>query len=208
MSLYIEDNDNDRYLADMPLFQKRKVKWGETHPLFKKLRKLVWGSLAVGCVAVGITYFLTKDLPETNKNVLPLFIAIWVTMAFTYAFGRVGKQIYEQPFYGLHNCRFEASDYGLYYIYQQGMTLVTYYIKDKNIKEIIRDDECSAVCIRGHADTEVHGRKGIEEKPVEELYALISFDEYDLDDLLAPYGDLVKVAPGTLRVECAKKFRR
>lgn len=207
MALYKEDNDNDRYLADMQLFQKRKVAWGEMHPAYKKARSLVWISLAIGCVAVGVAYNMTKDLPDTTKNMMPMYIAIWLTLAFVYGFGRVGKQMYEKPFNGLHNCRFEATDYGLYYIYQQGMTLVTYYIKDKNIKEIIRDDECAVIKIVGHADVETRTRKGIEETTVEEKYALLSFDEYDLDDLLAPYGDTVKVCPGTLRLECAKKFK-
>lgn len=205
MALYNEVNDNDRYLADMPLFQKRKVKWGELHPLFKKLRKLVWGSLGVGCIAVALAYYFTKDLPDTRANSMPLFIAIWVTLMFVYAFTRVGKQHYEKPFYGLHNCRVEASDHGLYYIYQQNMTLVTYYIKDKNIEEIIRDDECGAIYIKGHADTETRDRKGIVEGTVEEQYILVSFDEYDLDDLLAPYGDMVKVEPGTLRMKYVRE---
>ena len=41
--------------------------------------------------------------------------------------------------------------------------------------------------------------KEVRQHSINGIYALIGFDEYDLDDLLEPYGELVRVQPGTLR---------
>ena len=46
---------------------------------------------------------------------------------------------------------------------------------------------------------EVKTPKEIRQHSINGIYALIGFDEYDLDDLLEPYGELVRVQPGTLR---------
>lgn len=62
---------------------------------------------------------------------------------------RLGKKVYEKPFGAIHSARIEAAPKGLYYIYQQGMMMITYYIKDKDLKEIIRDDESIACISRG-----------------------------------------------------------
>ena len=79
------------------------------------------------------------------------------------------------------------------------MTLRTYIIKDKDVKKIIRDDDWGVILIEGDAVINIERRKGETEEKVNEFYALVPFDKYDLDDLLQPYGKKVKKANGTLR---------
>ena len=79
------------------------------------------------------------------------------------------------------------------------MTKNVYYIKDKDIREIIRDDEADCLYIKGKAVLQTTSRKGITERWLDGIYAMVGFDEYDLDDLLEPYSEYVQVAPGTLR---------
>ena len=43
---------------------------------------------------------------------------------------------------------------------------------------------------------EVKTPKEVRQHSINGIYALIGFDEYDLDDLLEPYGELVRVQPG------------
>lgn len=94
---------------------------------------------------------------------------------------------------------FEADDDTVYYQFQKGMTLQTYYIKDENIKKIYRDDKAGVLLIEGDATVNVQTRKDESEHSVSEFYALVPFDKYDLDDLLAPYKKKVKKADGQLR---------
>ena len=94
---------------------------------------------------------------------------------------------------------FEADDDTVYYQFQKGMTLQTYYIKDKDIKKIYRDDEAGVLLIEGDATINVQTRNNESEHSVSEFYALVPFDKYDLDDLLAPYKKKVKKVDGTLR---------
>ena len=53
--------------------------------------------------------------------------------------------------------------------------------------------------IEGDATVNVQTRKDESEHSVSEFYALVPFDKYDLDDLLAPYKKKVKKADGQLR---------
>jgi hypothetical protein len=86
------------------------------------------------------------------------------------------------------------------------MTLRTYYIKDKAIKKIWRDDKVGVLLIEGDATVNIQSRRGETEEQVSEFYALVPFDKYDLDDLLQPYGKKVKKADGELRLRYSEKY--
>ena len=130
---------------------------------------------------------------------LPLHASIWVTGLVTLLVNRFGEESVREALRCDYSARIEAAPKGLYYIYQQGMMMITYYIKDKDLKEIIRDDEVNCLYFKGKGMLEVKTPKEIRQHSINGIYALIGFDEYDLDDLLEPYGELVRVQPGTLR---------
>ena len=94
---------------------------------------------------------------------------------------------------------FEVSDDTVYYVYQQGMKLKTYYIRDAQIKKIIRDDEAGVLCIEGKATLNTQTRDSETEENLDKFYALVPFDKYELDDLLAPYKKKVVKSDGKLR---------
>lgn len=94
---------------------------------------------------------------------------------------------------------FEVDEDTVYYQYQKGMSLRTYYIKDNDIKKIHRDDEAGVLFIEGDATVNIQTRKAETEEKVSEFYALVPFDKYDLDDLLEPYKRKVVKANGKLR---------
>ena len=135
----------------------------------------------------------------TKLSQLPLHLSIWITALAGYLTARQGKKISEQPFSGFHMARFEADDDTVYYIYQKGMSLRTYYIHDKDIKKIYRDDEAGVILIEGDATINIQTRKNETQEKVSEFYALVPFDKYDLDDLLQPYGKKVKNSKISLR---------
>lgn len=195
--LYIDQN-NDKYLSDLGTLNRRKNEWYEKHPKHKMYKSFAFIALGIGCVVIWRMYLLTEDA-TTTKDMLPLHLAIWGTALVTFLVNRYGKKIYEKPFGSLHSARLEAAPKGIYYIYQQGMMLVTYFIKDKDLREIIRDDEANCLYFRGKGMLEVQTRNQSAQHSIDGIYALIGFDRYDLDDLLEPYGDIVTVAPGTLR---------
>ena len=192
--IYI-DKDNDKYFGDLPLFNKRRQAWSASHPQYRMYRILTFAVLFVGLAIM--VYLALRIGDEGSMN--PLYVAILGTAAAAFLVAYAGKRIYEQPFNKFQSARFEATDTGLYYIYQKGMTLNTYLIKDKDIRRIVRDDQAAVILIEGPAELQVQSRKGTEHSRVDHLYALVPCDEFDLDDLLEPYGDLVSVEPGTLR---------
>lgn len=195
--LYV-DHNNDRYLGDLNLLNKRKNEWYTMHPKFKMYRMITFIVFFIGCIGIYKAFMMTQGAQST-KEILPLHISIWITGIAVILVNRFGKKVYEKPFGSIHSARIEAAPKGLYYIYQQGMMMVTYYIKDKDLREIIRDDEANCLYFQGKGMLEVKTRKGTMQHSINGMYALVGFDEYDLDDLLEPYGELVKVAPGTLR---------
>lgn len=132
---------------------------------------------------------------------LPLHISIWVTALVTILVARKGKRVSEQPFSGFHMARFEVDDDTVYYVYQKGMSLKTYYIHDKDIRKIYRDDKAGVLLIEGNATVNTQTRKNESEEKVDKFYALVPFDKYDLDDLLKPYKKKVKNADGQLRYQ-------
>ena len=190
--------DNDIYQGDLTTLNRYKQAWSSAEESSARYRTAAWAVVAVGFLC--IIYVYTRDRGgTTTMSQLPLHIAIWVTALLAIFVSKRGKKVSEQPFAGFHMAHFEADDDTVYYQFQKGMSLRTYYIKDKDIKKIYRDDAAGVLLIEGDAKLNIQTRKNETEEDVSEFYALVPFDKYDLDDLLAPYKKKVKKADGTLR---------
>ena len=188
------DPNNDAYPGDLGLLNARKHLWakGETRAARYKI-----GSYVI--LAAGFAAILAVALKVKEGNQLPLHITIWTVALLSYLAARKGKQMSEAPFNGYHSARFEVSDDTVYYIYQQGMKLKTYFIQDADIRKISRDDEWGILYIEGQATLNTQSRKDETRESLNEFYALVPFDKYELDDLLAPYRSKVVKANGKLR---------
>ena len=192
--------DNDVYQGDLATLNANKHAWAGADKTSAKFRYASWVVLAVGFVII-VYVMLNVREGETVMSQLPLHLSIWITALSAILISRMGKKRSEKPFAGFHMAHFEADDDTVYYQYQQGMTLRTYYIRDKDIKKIIRDDEAGVLLISGDATVNIQTRRDETEEKVSEFYALVPFDKYDLDDLLQPYKRKVKKADGTLRAK-------
>lgn len=191
------DPKNDVYPGDLSILNIRKQDWAKGEE-----RSKIYSVLSAAILIAGlITMILvsSRNRGSTMMSQLPLHITIWTTALLAFLTARKGKQLSQAPFYGFHDARFETDDDTLYYRFQKGMTLRTYIIKDKDVKRITRDDDWGVICIQGDAVVNIERRSGETEEKVDEFYALVPFDKYDLDDLLQPYGKKVKSANGTLR---------
>ena len=189
------DPNNDMYPGDLGLLNKRKHQWAKGENKAAVYRNSSFAVLAVGFAA--IAYVAIKT--ENGASQLPVHLTIWATAVITYLVAHRGRVIAEAPFNGYHSARFEVSDDTVYYVYQQGLKLKTYYIRDANIKKIRRDDEWGALYIEGKATLNTQSRNGETEESLNEFYALVPFDKYELDDLLAPYKRKVVRVDGKLR---------
>jgi hypothetical protein len=192
------NKDNDIYQGDLATLNARKHAWAGAEEGSAKYRIISWIVLGVGFIFIIMTMLRTRD-GETAMSQLPLHLSIWITAGLAILISRAGKKRSEQPFAGFHMAHFEVDDDTVYYQFQKGMSLRTYYIKDNAIKKIYRDDEFGVILITGDAKINIQTRKGETEEDVNEFYALVPFDKYDLDDLLQPYKKKVKVVNGTLR---------
>ncbi|MBR2675201.1 MAG: hypothetical protein IKE52_07130 [Mogibacterium sp.] len=190
--------ENDIYQGDLATLNTRKHAWSSAEKSAAKYRTGSWIVLAIGFAVIVFTMLKVRG-GETSMSQLPMHISIWATALAAILVNRMGKKRSEQPFAGFHMAHFETDDDTLYYQYQKGMTLQTYYIKDNEIKRIYRDDEHGVLLFEGEAKINVQTRKGETERDVSAFYALVPFDKYDLDDLLAPYKGKVKTAQGELR---------
>ena len=190
--------DNDVYQGDLVTLNKNKQAWSSAEQSSARYRIAAWVIVALGFICILYTYTRVRG-GTTAISQLPLHITIWVTAILAIVISKQGKKVSEKPFAGFHMAHFEVDDDTVYYQYQKGMTLCTYYIKDKDIKKIYRDDEAGVLLIEGDAKISVQTRKSETEKDVSEFYALLPFDKYDLDDLLQPYKKKVKNADGMLR---------
>jgi hypothetical protein len=190
--------NNDVYQGDLSTLNVRKQAWSKGDVTSQKYRSAAWVVLAVGfCV---IIYVMLRVSGGTTKlSQLPLHLSIWITALLGILVSRQGKKISEQPFSGFHMARFEVDDDTVYYVYQQGMSRRTYYIHDKDIRRISRDDEAGVLLIEGDATINIKTRKNETEEKVSEFYALVPFDKYDLDDLLQPFKKKVRNVNGQLR---------
>ena len=192
------DPNNDVYQGDLATLNKYKQAWSSAEETSARYRIAAWVVVAVGFICIIYTYTKVRG-GTTTMSQLPMHIAIWVTALLAIYVSKRGKKISEQPFAGFHMAHFEADDDTVYYQFQKGMSLRTYYIKDKDIKKIYRDDEAGVLLIKGDGVLNIQTRKNETEENVSEFYALVPFDRFDLDDLLQPYKKKVKKADGELR---------
>ena len=192
----ILDPNNDVYPGDLGILNARKHKWAKGTTKGSGFRIASYATLAAG-LAVIVNVALRTQGAESSQ--LPVHLTIWTVAALTFIVSRRGKRMSQDPFNGFHNARFEVSDDTVYYVYQQGMKLKTYYIRDAQIKKIRRDDEAGVICIEGKATLNTQTRDSETEENLDKFYALVPFDKYELDDLLAPYKRKVVKSDGKLR---------
>ena len=192
------DPNNDVYPGDLGILNARKHKWAKGTKKGYGFKIASYGILAAG-LAVIISVALRTQGAESSQ--LPVHLTIWTVAALTLIVSRRGKRMSQDPFNGFHNARFEVSDDTVYYVYQQGMKLKTYYIRDAQIKKIIRDDEAGVLCIEVKVTLNTQTRDSETEEILDKFYALVPFDKYELDDLLAPYKKKVVKSDGKLREE-------
>ena len=190
------DPNNDVYPGDLGILNARKHKWAKGTKKGYGFKIASYVILAAGLVAI-INVALRTQGAESSQ--LPVHLTIWTVAALTFIAARRGKRMSQDPFNGFHNARFEVSDDTVYYVYQQGMKLKTYYIRDAQIKKIIRDDEAGVLCIEGKANLNIQTRDSETKESLDKFYALVPFDKYELDDLLAPYKKKVVKSDGKLR---------
>ena len=189
--------DNDVYTGDLGILNARKQAWAKADTRSAKYRYAAYVILIIGLIV--LIYVSTKTIGGTTAmSQLPLHITIWIIALVAYLTAHKGKKTAELPFNGFHNARFEVDEDTVYYVYQQGMSLLTYYIHDADIHRILRDDDYGVIIIEGPAKINKQTRKGETETSVDQFYALVPFDKYDLDDLLAPYKKKVKNVSGTI----------
>lgn len=194
------DPNNDKYPGDLNLLNKRKHQWTKGEDRAVKYR---YGSFAVLGAGFAVILFVAVKT-QNGSSQLPIHLTIWTVALITYYVAHRGRQLSEAPFNGFHSARFEVSDDTVYYVYQQGLKLKTYYIRDADIKKISRDDEAGVLHIDGNATLNIQSRNDETEESLNEFYALVPFDKYELDDLLAPYKRKVIKADGKLR----EKYRK
>jgi hypothetical protein len=190
------DPNNDVYPGDLGILNARKHKWAKGTKKGYGFKIASYVILAAG-LAVIINVALRTQGAESSQ--IPVHLTIWTVAALTFIAARRGKRMSQDPFNGFHNARFEVSDDTVYYVYQQGMKLKTYYIRDAQIKKIRRDDESGVLCIEGKATLNIQTRDSETEESLDKFYALVPFDKYELDDLLAPYKKKVVKSDGKLR---------
>ena len=190
--------ENDIYQGNLPMLNTRKHAWAAGDSSSRIFTILSWVIVIAGFVCIVYVYTKVKD-GTTTMSQLPLHLSIWITALLAIFVSRHGKKRSQQPFFGFHMAHFEADDDTVYYQFQKGMTLRTYYIKDNDIRKIYRDDEAGVLLIEGPAKLSIQRRKSETEEDVSEFYALVPFDKYDLDDMLAPYKRKVSKADGKLR---------
>ena len=183
------------YPGDLGLLNKRKHQWSKGEERAVKYRNGSFAVVAAGFAAIAFVAIKTQNAASQ----LPVHLTIWTVAIIAYLVAHRGRTISQAPFNGYHNARFEVSDDTVYYVYQQGMKLKTYYIRDAEIKKIRRDDEAGVLFIEGKATINTQTRNGETEESINEFYALVPFDKYELDDLLAPYKRKVVKADGKLR---------
>ena len=150
--------DNDIYQGDLTTLNRYKQAWSSAEESSARYRTAAWVVVAVGFLCIIYVYTRVRG-GTTTMSQLPLHIAIWVTALLAIFVSKRGKKVSEQPFAGFHMAHFEADDDTVYYQFQKGMSLRTYYIKDKDIKKIYRDDPAGVLLIEGPAKLNIQTRK-------------------------------------------------
>lgn len=200
------DPNNDMYPGDLGLLNKRKHEWAKGDKRAAVYRNGSFVVLAAGFAAVVFISIVTQS-GQAGANQLPVHLTIWTVALLTYLVAHRGRKVSEAPFDGFHSARFEVSDDTVYYVFQQGLKLKTYYIRDAEIKKIRRDDESGVLCIEGKASLNIQTRDGETEEDLNKFYALVPFDRYELDDLLAPYKKKVVRVDGKLKEQYREEQR-
>ena len=178
-------------------------RWAEAHPTRRKQNSVVGVTLLIGLgIILGMLYYTIKN---TSVPQWYLHVSIWAAALIIFIAGRQRNSISNPPFKGLLNVRYEMSDEGIYYIYQEKLTVYTFFIADDDIEEIVYDDEFQVLHIVGKGKISAQTRKGVTEPtPVDDYYCLLPYDEFDIDDILNPYGEIVKRVHGDLRRDFRK----
>lgn len=191
-------SENDIYFGDLMLVKKRVTAWSEKHPRgnINLIGKVIIAILCLGAIVTAYHF----DPNGSTQRLSPLTITIFFSFVIAIFAARGINKLTQPPFAKLYNVRFEASTRSIICYYQQGMTEFLYEIKDKNIKEWIVDEDAWCFYFKGKGEISRNTKQGFERmSDVREFYMIIPFDEFEVDDLIAPYGDLVTRADGTLR---------
>ena len=192
------DYENDIYYGDLMLIKRRVNEWAEKHPrgYMNKYGKIL---LSLAALAAIIGAYMIDPTGSTSA-LSPLTITIFVAFLLVIIGARALNKMTQPPFAKLYNVRFEATSKSIICYYQQGMNEFFYEIKDKNIKEWVVDEEAWCFYFGGKAEVRRNTKEGFEKMAeVKGFYMLIPFDEFEVDDIIAPYGDIVTRADGTLR---------
>lgn len=191
--------ENDIYYGDLMLLKKRVSEWSELHPKSRIIKFLKLATVVICFGMIFGAYFY--DPVAASKSGLSLFtVTIAVAFIIMILVGRKINSTLQPPFRKLYNARFEASDEGIICYFQQQMAEYRYFIKDKNIKEWVVDKLAHCMYIEGNANFSMTTKEGSQNLgTVDAFYMLIPFDDFDLADLIEPYGDLVQIQEGTLR---------
>lgn len=190
--------ENDIYYGDLMLIKKRVTAWAEKHPKgnVNKYGKIALSILCVGAIIVAYMLDPTAD----TSSISTLTVTIFVAFVAGIIGARYLNNMTQPPFNKMYNIRFEASTKSIICYYQQGMAEFYYEIKDKDIKEWVVDEDAWCFYFKGKASLMHNTKQGYEKTgELKGFYMLIPFDEYDVDDIIAPYGDKVTRADGTLR---------
>lgn len=198
----MDENNRDIYYANLTLVKLLSTKWAGDHPRRKTVMRVQTITMIAGLAMMGAMLYYVQSLPKEKQWVLHL--SIWAAALVIYLAVRYRNKVCKPPFLRLLNARFEMSDEGIYYIYQEGLTVKTYYIADEAIEEMVYDETYHVLYLRGTATLTPENRKGVgEAEEVGEMYCLLPFDEYDADDLLAPYEERLARVNGALRARYA-----
>lgn len=200
----MENNERDIYYCQLPMVKMLCNRWAEAHPTRRKQNSAVGVTLILGAaIILGMLYYTIK---HANAPQWYLHVSIWVAALIIFMAGRQRNLISNPPFKGLLNVRYEMSDEGIYYIYQEKLTVYTFFIADDDIEEMIYDDEFQVLHIIGKGEVSSETRKGVTEPTsVNDYYCLLPYDEFDIDDILNPYGDMIKRVHGDLRRDYRSK---
>jgi hypothetical protein len=202
----MEEQNRDIYYSILPMVKKITDHWAESHPRKNHEEHMIIFASLIGVAFIMLVYLRIADLPK--KDSWMLHVAIWIAFLFIYFFGRHKNLVVYPPFRSVVNARFEMSDDGIHYFYQRRMKVFDCFIRDDDIREMILDTEAKVLYIRGRFEITPEDSHGKGEPVIEdEMYCLLPFDKYDVDDILAPYGDAVKKEPGTLRMKYIEEHK-
>lgn len=201
--LNLQNGERDIYYCQLPFVKMLTNRWAEAHPKRKQERNLIVLASFIGlAIILGTFYFIT-----TNKDAKQwlLHISIWLAALIIFVAARHRNNESIPPFQGVVNVRYEMSDEGIYYIFQKKLTVYTFFVADNDIEEMVYDEKFQVLYLKGSGRMTTQSRSGISNpEAVSNQYCLMPYDKFDIDDILAPYGDKVKRVNGDLRLKFFK----